>query len=68
MKDLEEVMMAIPQMLGRKFVYSHVNNTIQATTIKNVLYLLEKARIIHRIKSTSANGVPLAAEIKRKVL
>lgn len=63
---LDEVMMSIPKMLGQKFVYSRVNSSIQAATIKNVLSLLEKARICHRIKNTAANGVPLAAEIKDK--
>ena len=63
---LDEVMMAIPKMLGQKFVFSHVNKAIQADTIKQVLDLLEKARICHRVKSSSANRVPLASEIKEK--
>lgn len=63
---LDEVMMAVPRMLGQKFVYSRVNNAIQSTAIKQVLDLLEKARICHRVQSTSANGVPLGAEIKEK--
>jgi predicted AAA+ superfamily ATPase len=36
------------------------------STIKNVLDLLGKARICHRVWGCSANGVPLAAEIKEK--
>ncbi|KTD19863.1 ATP-binding protein [Legionella londiniensis] len=63
---LEEVLNSIPKMLGQKFVFSRVNKTIQASTIKNVLDLLEKARISHRVQSSSANGVPLASEIKEK--
>lgn len=63
---LEEVIMAVPKMLGQKFVYSQINKTIQSTTFKQVLNLLEKARICHRIQSSAANGEPLAAEIKEK--
>jgi uncharacterized protein len=63
---LDEVMMAVPRMLGQKFVYSRVNKAIQSTTIKHVLDLLEKARICHRVQGSSANGVPLGAEIKEK--
>jgi predicted AAA+ superfamily ATPase len=63
---LAEVLMAIPKMLGQKFVFSRVNPLIQAPTIKQVLTLLEKARICHRVKSIAANGVPLAGEIKEK--
>jgi len=63
---LDEVMSTIPGMLGQKFVFSKVNQAVQAATIKQVLDLLEKARICHRVQSSSANGVPLAAEIKEK--
>jgi predicted AAA+ superfamily ATPase len=63
---LDEVVMAIPKMLGEKFVFSRVNARIQPNTIKNVLDLLAKARICHPIWSCSANGIPLAAEINEK--
>lgn len=63
---LDEVLNSIPKMLGQKFVFSRVNKTIQASTIKHVLDSLEKARISHRVQSSSANGVPLASEIKEK--
>jgi len=63
---IDEVMMAIPRMLGKKFVFSHVNASIQANTIKQVLDLLGKARIGSRVWSCAANGIPLAAEIKEK--
>lgn len=63
---LEEVMMAIPKMLGQKFVYSRVNPSISSVIIKPVVTLLNKARVCHRVWSCSANGVPLAAEIKEK--
>lgn len=65
-EKIEEVMTAIPRMLGQKFVFSRVNLSAQSTTIKQVLDLLEKARICHRVWSCSANGVPIAAEIKEK--
>ena len=63
---LEEALNSIPKMLGQKFVFSRVNKTVQASTLKNVINLLEKARISHRVQSSSANGVPLASEIKEK--
>ena len=64
LERLDETMMAIPKMLGQKFKFSTVNATINATTIKQVLNLLHKARISHAVMSTAANGVPLGAEIK----
>lgn len=63
---IDEVMTAIPKMLGKKFVYSQVGADLQAMSIKQILNALEKARVVHRVRGCSANGVPLAAEIKEK--
>ena len=54
---LDEVMIAIPRMLGQKFVYSHVNPDISSTTLKHAVSLLNKARVCHRVLNCSANGV-----------
>lgn len=66
LQKCDEVVMAIPKMLGQKFVFSRVSTEVQAATLKKILDLLQKARLCHRIVSCSANGVPLAAEINEK--
>ncbi len=66
MERLEEVFVATPKLLGKKFVYSQINPIVQSNTIKQVLTILEKARIYYRVRSCSANGIPLAAEVKEK--
>jgi predicted AAA+ superfamily ATPase len=63
---LDEVMMAVPRMLGQKFKYSRVNHAFQAASIKNILDLLSKARICSPVISCAANGVPLASEVNDK--
>jgi predicted AAA+ superfamily ATPase len=63
---LEETMTAIPQLLGQKFIYSHVNPDIKATALKNTLNLLCKARIGYKVRATSANGLPLLAEVDNR--
>lgn len=63
---LDEVVMSVPKMLGRKFVYSHLDINAPSETIKKVVKLLGRARICHRVSGCSANGVPLAAETKDK--
>ncbi len=65
-EKLEEVMMAVPKMLGEKFKYSQVNPLIQANTIKHIVNLLGKARICHTVQACAANGLPLAAEVRHK--
>lgn len=66
LERFNEVLQSIPQMLGQKFVYSKVNKTVQSSTIKQVLDLIEKARICSSVKSTAANGVPLGAEVRER--
>lgn len=63
---MDEVILAIPKMLGQKFIYSRVNPDISSSVFKKVLFMLNNARVCHRVLNTSANGVPLAAEIKEK--
>ncbi len=63
---LDEVMMAIPKMLGQKFVCSRINPALPTSAVKHILDLLHKARICHPIMSCGANGVPLAADMNEK--
>ncbi len=64
--QLDEVFIAIPKMLGKKFVFSQINKQMQSNAIKKILHLFELARVSHRISWSAANGVPLAAEVKDK--
>lgn len=63
---IDAVMMAVPKMLGQKFVYSRVDTAAQANIIKLGLDLLHKARVCHPALNSSANGIPLRAEVKEK--
>ncbi len=60
---LEEVMNYVPRALGKKFVYSSVNPEMRIPIIKEALGLLCKAKVCHKITASSANGVPLGAEL-----
>jgi len=63
---LNEVLSAVPELLGEKFVYKKINSDIRTTIIKEAFDLLCKARICHRVTSCDANGVPLAAKLDKK--
>ncbi|MCH9626616.1 MAG: hypothetical protein S4CHLAM2_02420 [Chlamydiales bacterium] len=65
---LEETMSSIPRQLGKKFVYKHVNSEVSSTPLKQALDLLSRARLCHQVVATSANGLPLGAEINSKFL
>ena len=59
---LRRTMDAVPQQLGGRFVYSHVDVDVRHRDTKRALELLALARVCHRIEHTSANGLPLGAE------
>lgn len=61
---LEDVFMAIPRMLGKKFIYSHVNKEAHLQPLKQALELLLKAKLCNKVRASAGNGVPLAAEVK----
>lgn len=63
---LDETLHAIPKLLTKKFVYSHVDANARHESIKQALNLLLKARLCHKVQSSSANGIPLGAEVNSK--
>ncbi len=65
---LDNVIATIPLEVGKKFIYTKVNKHVQVPAIKRALKLLCQARVCHRVISTNANGVPLAAEENDKYI
>lgn len=63
---LDETIQSIPKMLSEKFIYSHVNSSVQSNSIKKALELLHKARICHSVRCVTGSGVPIGATIKEK--
>lgn len=60
-KYLQKVFYAVPKMVGQKFKYSHVDPNLQARDLKEALELLEQAGVVHRIRRTGGEGLPLEA-------
>ncbi len=63
---LTEVFNSIALQAGKKFKYSKIDSSAASNSLKDSLNLLEKAGIIYKITHTSANGIPLGAEINSK--
>ena len=61
---LNKIYNAVPNMVGQKFVYAHVDNTIKARELKEALELLEMAGVVKKVKRTSGAGLPLEAGVK----
>jgi uncharacterized protein len=51
----------IPDQLGQKFIYSHVDEHITFYHLKQAMRLLHKAGIVHFCYHSAAQGIPLGA-------
>lgn len=63
---LQEVFAKIPILLGEKFAYRKISQEIPSVTIKQALQLLTKAKLCSPVRCSSANGLPLAAEVRER--
>jgi predicted AAA+ superfamily ATPase len=62
-KYVEMVFNAIPRLMGKKFVFTAVSPDVRSRELRPALELLSKAGIAHMVRHSSANGLPLGAEI-----
>ena len=63
---LREVFISMMEQSGSKFVYSQASQTIRYEHIKEAIDLLTMAGLVYPVVHTSANGLPLAAELNHK--
>jgi predicted AAA+ superfamily ATPase len=63
---LKEIFLSIIEQTGSKFVYSHAAENIRHEHIKIAVELLSMAGLVYPIIHSSANGIPLAAELNHK--
>lgn len=59
---MRKIFNIVPKNLGEKFKYSAVSKEEKSTTIKKSLDKLVLAKIITKVCTTDANGLPLGAE------
>lgn len=63
---INEVFNSVALQSQGKFVYSSVNKDLTVAQVKTALELLIKAGLVHSVMHTSANGIPLGAEVNPK--
>ena len=63
---LKEVFLSIMEQTGGKFIYSHASENTKHTSVKEAVELLIMAGLAYPVTHSSANGVPLAAELNHK--
>ena len=63
---LREVFLSIMEQTGNKFVYSHAVENTKHESIKMAVELLIMAGLTYPVTHSSANGIPLAAQLNHK--
>lgn len=58
---LQKVFLAVPQMLGKKMIYSHIDRGEKSNEMSKAFSRLALARIVSRVCHTPANGIPVGA-------
>lgn len=61
---LRNTLQSVVAQTGRKFMYSKVEGGYRSKDVQIALNLLIDAGIVKHVKCTSANGLPLGAEVK----
>ncbi|MCF8296566.1 MAG: AAA family ATPase [Saprospiraceae bacterium] len=61
---LQKVFYAATSLIGQKFVYAKVDNSLKSRDLKDAVKLLETAGILIRIKRSNGDGLPLEANVK----
>ena len=59
---LDRVFLHAARLVGSKFVYSKIDPDSRARELRAAVELLERAGLVHRVRSASGAGLPLGAE------
>ncbi len=62
-KYLEQLFKQIPHFAGKEFSYSEIHGEYRKRELAPALELLERANIIHIIRRSSGQGIPIGAEV-----
>lgn len=61
-KYLEQLFRQIPHLVGREFSYREIHGEYRKRELAPTLELIERANIIHMIRYSSGQGIPIGAE------
>lgn len=62
-KYLEQLFQQIPYLVGKEFSYRQIHGEYRKRELAPALDLLERANIIHTIRYSSGQGIPIGSEI-----
>ena len=59
---MDKIFARVPAMIGRKFKYSEVDSAERSKDLGAALHLLCLGRVVHKVRQTHGNGLPLGGE------
>lgn len=62
-KYLEQLFKQIPHLISKDFSYSEIHGEYRKRELAPALELLERANIIHSVRYSSGQGIPIGAEV-----
>lgn len=62
-KYLEQLFRQIPHFVGQEFSYREIHGEYRKRELAPALELLERANIVHSIRRSSGQGIPIGAEV-----
>ena len=62
-KYLDKLFRQIPHLVGKEFSYREIHGEYRKRELAPALELLERANIIHSIRHSSGQGIPIGAEV-----
>jgi predicted AAA+ superfamily ATPase len=63
---MDKIFTRVPAMIGRKFKYSEVDSGERSKDLGAALRLLCLGRVVHKVRQTHGNGLPLGAEANER--
>jgi len=66
-KYLAQLFRQIPHMIAQEFSYKEIHGEYRKRELAPALQLLEQANIIHTIRHTSGQGIPIGSEVNFEV-
>lgn len=64
---MQRIFRTIPRLIGHKIKYTHISREHSSKEVKDLIELLVKAKICHRVYHSHCSGLPLNADIKATV-
>ena len=67
LRCLQKAFKKAPHLIGQKIKYVNIDREEKSKDLSDALYMLQLARVLHRVPHSSGNGIPLRAGVNSKV-